>query len=163
MLQSNKDAVSSLSPVNAPITLVRRFDIESCFPTHRRPAYPNILLFCKAAFIDVNRWETHQVINADLFLNRRRDSSSTFGWKKVFCPADFQPFQRLAYAALTASEPFRTLMLIGIRLLLDITDELVGINLGCGFVPSLAGFKTLRPAAHAGFADPETMGRLFKA
>jgi hypothetical protein len=96
-------------------------------------------------------------------LNKRRASSSTFGWKKVFFPADFQPFQRLAYAALTASEPFRTLMLIGIGMLFHITDELVEINRGCGLVPSPAWFKTLRPAAHAGFADPKTKGRLFKA
>ena len=54
-------------------------------------------------------------------------------------------------------------MLIGIGLLLHITDELVGINLGRGFVSSPAWFKSLRPAAHAVFADSETMGRLFKA
>ncbi len=40
-------------------------------------------------------------------------------------------------------------MLIGIGLLLHITDKLGGINLGCGLVPSPAWFKTLRPAAHA--------------
>ncbi len=54
-------------------------------------------------------------------------------------------------------------MLIGIGLLLDITDELVGINLGRGLIPSPAWFKPLRPAVHAGFADSETMYRLFKA
>ncbi len=83
--------------------------------------------------------------------------------KKSFFPAEFQPFQRLADAALTASEPYRTLMLIVIGLLLAITDELVGINLGRGFVSSLEWFKPLRPAAHAGLADSETMGRLFGA
>jgi hypothetical protein len=82
-------------------------------------------------------------------LNRRRASSSAFGWKKVFFPADLQPLQRLTYAALTASEPFRTLMLICVGMLFHITDELVGINLGRGFVSSPAWFKTLRPAAHA--------------
>jgi hypothetical protein len=54
-------------------------------------------------------------------------------------------------------------MLTGSGMLLHITDELAGINLGRGFVPSPARFKTLRPAAHAGCADSETKGRLFKA
>ncbi len=54
-------------------------------------------------------------------------------------------------------------MLIVIGLLLAITDELVGINLGRGFVSSPVWFKPLRPAAYAGFADFETMGHLFGA
>jgi hypothetical protein len=69
--------------------------------------------------------------------------------EKSFSPADLQPLQRLAYAALTASEPFRTLMLICVGMLFRITDEMVGVNLGRGLVPSPAWFKPLRPAAHA--------------
>jgi hypothetical protein len=79
---------------------------------------------CKRS--NINQRETHQLIDADL-----------------------QPLQRLAYAALTASEPFRTLMLICVGMLFHITDEMVRGNLGRGLVPSPAWFKPLRPAAHA--------------
>jgi hypothetical protein len=64
---------------------------------------------------------------------------------------DLQPFQRLADAALTASEPLRPLMLKGIGFLLNIAGKTRRVDLCRRFISAPAGFDPLRPSLYTRF------------
>lgn len=73
-----------------------------------------------------------------------------------------RPSAGAAMVAPPASESLRPLMLTCVRVLLHIKGETGHVYLCRGFVPCLAGFQTLRPSAHARFADPKTLSCLLK-